>query len=54
LLDYLFRLPGFDLVEFTRAQGSTNNATFRCWHGQPGQGLAALPPTAPIEPDAAQ
>jgi len=46
LLRRLQRLPGFDNHAVILAMGSTEDARFRVWHGERGEGIAAATPLA--------
>jgi hypothetical protein len=46
LLERLQRLPRFDNAGVIRASGSTTDARFACWKGEPGEALVAAGPPA--------
>jgi hypothetical protein len=43
LLPRLQRLPGFDNLKVAVAMGSTEDASFRVWHGERGAGAVSQP-----------
>lgn len=47
LLEHVQRLPGADVLAVITALGSTSEAHFLVWSGQPGDGVAAVAMSSP-------